>query len=81
MQRIGLAIFAAGALLAAGSAGLTTAAAMTIVASPAALSSAADEFAMAQQISCLRQGWHGVGNYPNCDRPPKKKRVKARQKD
>jgi hypothetical protein len=47
----------------------------------AALSSAADEFEMTQQTSCVRQGWHGVGNYPSCDRPPKKKRTTARKND
>jgi hypothetical protein len=80
MHRIGLAMLAAGSLLAAGSTMSTSAAAMT--AGPlAALSSVADVFEMTQQIACVRQGWHGVGNYPSCERPPKKKRTTVRKKD
>jgi len=80
MHRIGLAMLAAGSLLAAGSTMSTSAAAMT--AGPlAALSSVAAVFEMTRKIACVRQGWHGVGNYPSCERQPNKKRTTVSKQD
>jgi len=79
MRQIGFAVVAAGSLLAIGAFVSSPAAAMTAGAMPASLRLAATEIETVLKTSCVRQGWHGMGSYPTCERPAKKKRLKARR--
>jgi len=79
MRQIGFAMMVAGSLLAAGTLVSSPAAAMSAGATPAGLQLAASEIETVLKTSCVRQGWHGLGNYPTCERPVKKKRLKARR--
>jgi len=81
MRRIGFAVMVAGSLLiTAGALVSSPAAAMTVGAMPASLLLAAAENETVLKTSCVRQGWHGLGTYPSCERRAKKPRLKARRK-
>jgi len=79
MRRIGFAVMAAGSLLTASALVSSPAAAMTVGAMPASLLLAATEIETVLKTSCVRQGWHGLGSYPTCEKPVKKKRLKTRR--
>lgn len=80
MRRISFAVLAAGTFLAVGAFVSSPAAAMTAGAMPAGLQPAIGEIEPVLKASCVRQGWHGLGNYPTCERRAKKPRLKARRK-
>jgi hypothetical protein len=77
MRQIGLALVAAGALLAAAISGTPPAAAMTAGAAPAGLRPAIAGIETVARVSCFRYGWRGWGNYPSCEKHVRKKRYKG----
>lgn len=80
MRRIGFAVMVvAGSLLTAGALVSSPAAAMIAGAASAGLQLAATEIETVLKTSCVRQGWHGLGSYPTCEKPEKKKRLKTRR--
>jgi hypothetical protein len=81
MRQIQIAVMAAASLVAVGMIYSPPATAMTVGATPAGLSVTTADIELVMTASCFRQGWHGLGNYPSCDKPAKKKRPKPRRKE